>query len=530
MTDASVLIVDDEAGIVKLCQRLLERANFTTEGRTNPEEGLAVLKDRQFDLLLVDIRMPGMDGFKVIELARQMQPDIAVVIMTGFGTLETAILALRRGADGLILKPFEKTEDLVNAVREALKERQQKQEVARLLAIRPLLNITESLFAETRRQALLDLILNAILGHLRSDHAAIYQRNPGESKITLVQASGKALPEESENAKVGILGRADQWKIPIWVNSHGPGESEYKQILEEHGFSGVVCVPVVRGDGAMIFTAARNASEPGFGLVDIELLGLLARQADVALENARLYEELRAYIRQIEQSQRALIQAEKMSAVGRLTASIAHEVNNPLQAVQNCLHLADREELSREKRVEYMDMAKEELDRLMNTVQRMLDFYRPGALQKRKADIAELVEKVLALLEKQLSAADIELEISLDKNLPEVRVVHNQMQQVFFNLVLNAMDAMGEGGKLKIYSRQENQHLAVYFEDTGPGVPLEIRKMIFEPFTSSSEDGTGLGLSVSYGILTAHGGSLELVEDTPLGACFRVAIPLEDGE
>lgn len=280
----------------------------------------------------------------------------------------------------------------------------------------------------------------------------------------------------------------------------------------------------------MIFTAARNASEPGFGLVDIELLGLLARQADVALENARLYEELRAYIRQIEQSQRALIQAEKMSAVGRLTASIAHEVNNPLQAVQNCLHLADREELSREKRVEYMDMAKEELDRLMNTVQRMLDFYRPGALQKRKADIAELVEKVLALLEKQLSAADIELEISLDKNLPEVRVVHNQMQQVFFNLVLNAMDAMGEGGKLKIYSRQENQHLAVYFEDTGPGVPLEIRKMIFEPFTSSSEDGTGLGLSVSYGILTAHGGSLELVEDTPLGACFRVAIPLEDGE
>lgn len=530
MTDSSVLIVDDEEGIVKLCQRLLERANFSVEGRSNPEEGLDALKNQAFDLLLVDIRMPGMDGFKVIEHAREMQPDIAVVIMTGYGTLETAIQALRRGADGLILKPFEKGEDLVNAVREALKERKQKQEVSRLLAIRPLLNITESLFAETRRQALLDLILNAIIGHLRSNHAAIYQRSPGESRITLVQASGNALPGEDIKNTPGILSRADQWKIPIWVNSQGPGDSDFKQILEENQLSGVVCIPVERGDGDLIFLAARDAGEPGYGLVDIELFGLLARQADVALENARLYEELRDYIRQIEQSQRALIQAEKMSAVGRLTASIAHEVNNPLQAVQNCLHLADREELSQEKRAEYMDMAKEELDRLMNTVQRMLDFYRPGALQKKKADIAQLVEKVLALLEKQLIAADVVVDVALDKNLPEVRVVQNQIQQVFFNLVLNAMDAMKDGGALRIYSQLENGHLAIFFEDNGPGVPAEIRNTIFEPFTSSSEDGTGLGLSVSYGILTAHGGRLELVEEKDQGACFMVVIPLEETE
>jgi signal transduction histidine kinase len=389
------------------------------------------------------------------------------------------------------------------------------------------LNITETLFAETRKQALQDLILNAILGHLRSDNAAIYQRNPGESQIRLVQAIGRAIPAEDISAGPGILSRADQWKIPIWVNSQGPGESEFKQLLETNDFSGLVCVPVVRGDGSLIFTAARNAGEPGYGVVDIELFGLLARQADVALENAHLYEELRAYVRQIEQSQRALIQAEKMSAVGRLTASIAHEVNNPLQAVQNCLHLADREELSKEKRAEYMDMAKEELDRLMNTVQRMLDFYRPGALQKKHTNVSDLIQKVLALLEKQLSSANVDVEVDLGKDLPEVRVVQNQMQQVFFNLVLNAMDAMKNGGKLKIYTRLEKARLSIFFEDNGPGVPVEVRDNIFEPFTSTSEDGTGLGLSVSYGILTAHGGSLELVEGTEHGACFKVSIPLE---
>lgn len=528
MTDASIIIIDDEGGIVKLCQRLLERANYSAVGVTDPSEGLDILRERQFDLLLVDIRMPGLDGFKVIEQARQMQPDIAVVIMTGYGTLETAIKALRQGADGLILKPFEQGEDLVKAVRDALKERQQKQEVSRLRAIRPLLNITETLFAETRKEALIDLVLNAILGHLRSDHAAIYQRKPGDSFIQLMKASGKHLPEEHARAKSGILGKADHWKIPIWINSQGPGDVEFKKVLEENGFSGVVCIPIERGDGSLIFTAARNDERPGYELVDVEMFGLLARQADVALENARLYDELRDYVRQIEQSQRALIQAEKMSAVGRLTASIAHEVNNPLQAVQNCLHLSERAELSEAKRSEYLTMAKNELERLMNTVQRMLDFYRPGALQRKLTNVEELLNNVLALLEKQLSGQNIVVEVIIPPDLPEVRVVQNQIQQVFFNLILNAMGAMDEGGTLSISAKTIETNLVIEFQDSGPGVQPEIRETIFEPFVSSSEDGTGLGLSVSYGILTAHGGRLELLNDVKQGACFRVIIPLEE--
>lgn len=138
----SILILDDEPGIILLCQRLLERSGFQVFSSTNPVEALQILEEKNTDLLLVDIRMPVMDGFQVIDRARQLHPDLAVVVMTGYGTVETAIEALRRGADGLILKPFEGN-DLVQSVQRAREQSQYKQDQIRLQALRPLFDITE---------------------------------------------------------------------------------------------------------------------------------------------------------------------------------------------------------------------------------------------------------------------------------------------------------------------------------------------------------------------------------------------------
>jgi signal transduction histidine kinase len=109
-------------------------------------------------------------------------------------------------------------------------------------------------------------------------------------------------------------------------------------------------------------------------------------------------------------------------------------------------------------------------------------------------------------------------------------VVTNQLQQVFFNLILNALEVMPEGGELTIASKELKGQLEITFQDTGPGIAMEHRAHIFEPFVTTRENGTGLGLSVSYGILTAHGGSLDLVEGSGRGACFRVRLPLEEDE
>jgi two-component system, NtrC family, sensor kinase len=170
-------------------------------------------------------------------------------------------------------------------------------------------------------------------------------------------------------------------------------------------------VPALRPNLRMVFSASRRADEPSFRESDVEMFQILARQAITALENSRLYAEQLDYVRKVEESQKALLQAEKMAAAGRLSASIAHEINNPLQAVQNCLHLASREDLPEEKRKEYFDLARTELERLMLTVRRMLDFYRPGAASLEQVDLAEMLQYVLTLMSKQLNESHVEVAV-----------------------------------------------------------------------------------------------------------------------
>ena len=145
MDPISILVVDDEAGIALLCKRVLSRAGYYVTSMIDPRAAVDWLTHNKVDLLLVDIRMPEVDGFEVVNHARRLQPDLAVLVMTGFGTVETAIRALRQGVDGLILKPFEKGSELVDAVKQALFDSQQKRDAARIHALRPLFEVTESL-------------------------------------------------------------------------------------------------------------------------------------------------------------------------------------------------------------------------------------------------------------------------------------------------------------------------------------------------------------------------------------------------
>jgi signal transduction histidine kinase len=196
-----------------------------------------------------------------------------------------------------------------------------------------------------------------------------------------------------------------------------------------------------------------------------------------------------------------------------------------LQAVQNCIHLAGREDLPMEKRQEYFELARSELERLRLTVKRMLDFYRPNAVAPQDVNVAELLAHVLGLMSKQLDEREIRVAKTIPENLPTVQAVNSQVQQVFINLILNAHDAMPSGGELSINARALRDGVEILFEDSGPGVPPNQRRSIFEPFVSAKEGGTGLGLTVSYNIVSAHGGALELVEARGRGACFRVFLP-----
>ena len=201
--------------------------------------------------------------------------------------------------------------------------------------------------------------------------------------------------------------------------------------------------------------------------------------------------------------QAQLIQAEKLSALGRLAASLAHEINNPLQALRSGLALLLNRPLDAEKRQRYIAVANREVERLIGIVERMLDFYRPSAEQQEPTDINAILEEVLTLAGKKLQHSKVSTQTKLAADLPLVRAVASQIQQVFLDLLLNAVEAMPNGGRLTISTglSSDRREALVVFADTGDGIPKEEISRVFEPFYTTKLKGTGLGLAISYGIV-----------------------------
>lgn len=340
----------------------------------------------------------------------------------------------------------------------------------------------------------------------------------------------------------GIAGQILLTKQPVRVTDYNSWP-ERLQLGKPADFKAAAGVPLIYKSqvvGTLVVMDDRPERE--FTDEDVATLELIARNISLAIHNAQLFRDLQESIEAQRQAESRLIQSERMAAAGRLTASIAHEINNPLQALHNCLYLAERSELSYQERHKYLTMARSELDRLILTVQRMLDFYRPGARDRQQTDVNQLINHIVALVEPQLRQNHIQITTNLTKELPYIMVVPSQVQQVLLNLVLNAMEAMPDGGSIFIQtalceaqapSRRKARKqsgpvgVEIIIRDTGPGVPIGERERIFEPFISTKNNGTGLGLSVSYGIIQAHGGTLSLVSDDQIGACFRIMLPEE---
>jgi two-component system NtrC family sensor kinase len=278
-----------------------------------------------------------------------------------------------------------------------------------------------------------------------------------------------------------------------------------------------------------------NRTEGSFTSDDLELLQFLGGAVAVAAENARLYGELADFAQELERSQAQLIQAEKLAATGRLAASLSHEINNPLQAIHNCLHLVIDRPLADEKKKYYLSLAQSEVERLMTLVQRTLEFYRPSKGHAAPTDVTRLIETVLALSNKQLEHGHVRVQTQLQRDLPLLLAVPDQLTQVLLNLIINAVEAMPNGGLLTITAAAQDGWLTIDVKDTGAGLsPDEVAK-IFEPFYTTKSDGTGLGLAVSYGIIQQHGGRIE-VNSVPAsadlstegsGTTFTVRLPIQ---
>jgi len=302
-----------------------------------------------------------------------------------------------------------------------------------------------------------------------------------------------------------------------------------------------LAVDFIRGDGACswIWVLLWSKDKP-IGIMGISsrknreyssndenLLVAIGRQLATTIEKVRLYEETSRAYEDLRKTQEQLLQSEKMSAVGQLIAGVAHELNNPLTAILGYAQLLESEGLS-ERASEFVAKLFKQAQRTHRVVQNLLSFARQRKPQKQPVDLCKVLDETLSLRDYDLKVNNIKVEREIDFSAPGVTADPHQLEQVFLNIINNAVDAMlesGQGGNLRVSVYAKDGHLHAEFQDSGPGIKEPNR--IFEPFytTKSVGKGTGLGLSICYGIIQEHGGSISAHNREEGGATIQVRLP-----
>ena len=236
---------------------------------------------------------------------------------------------------------------------------------------------------------------------------------------------------------------------------------------------------------------------------------------------------------ELEQSRAHLLQAEKLAMVGKLAAGVAHTIRNPLTSVNMRLFSLERSlKLSQTQREDFEVIA-EEVRHIDTIVQNFLEFARPPKLKMQSISPSEVVDMALQLLRHRLESYGVQVELDRQHPLPEVKADPEQLKEVLINLLVNACEAMGEGGSIVIREEEGvaeplGRVVVIRVKDNGPGIPKSVRDKVFQPFFSTKEEGTGLGLSIAYRIVEEHGGWLSLKSREGEGTTFTITLPCRE--
>ena len=267
-----------------------------------------------------------------------------------------------------------------------------------------------------------------------------------------------------------------------------------------------------------------------FSPADVNLIIAVGSQISSALQRSLLHEETRQAYDNLRRTQEQLLHSDKMAAVGQLISGVAHELNNPLTAILGYSQLLTSSGQTGPQGLEYADKLYKQAQRTHRIVQNLLSFSRQHKPERVAVQLNRILEETLALRDYDLRMSNIRVHMELNAELPEVAADPHQLQQVFLNMVNNAVDAILEhspDGDLWVATESKDGNVFVEFTDSGPGVKDPSR--VFDPFytTKPVGKGTGLGLSICYGIITEHGGTI-LVRNVPSrGASFRIELPLQ---
>ena len=345
-------------------------------------------------------------------------------------------------------------------------------------------------------------------------------------------AAGETLDLPAKGAR--LLMSALEDLRPVAVDDMRREPRANNELAERWGNTAAVAVPMVARGRTLGLLLVACAEVRNWTPEQVEVAEVLAAQASVALENARLFEELRKAYEELKGAQERIIRSEKMAMLGTFASGLAHEVRNPLNSIGLQLSILERRigrcevGLARQM-AELVGIIREEIRRLDSLVGDFLLFSRTNRIQFAPTSLDSILEEVLTLLEPEAREAGIGLQLQRGvEPLPRMRVDAEKMKQVFINLMRNALEAVSDGGLVRVLTSASNGKVSVAVEDDGPGLPEGLD--VFQLFVTTKPKGTGLGLSIVQQIVLQHGGEVAASSEPGRGARFTVTLPIVPAE
>ncbi len=533
---ARIAVVDDESAICELCARSLQRYGYDVTSTTSSRQALEILRQQEFDLLLLDIRMPEINGLEVMRRVRQFAPDLAIVVMTGYASMEMAIEAVKQGATDFLQKPFP-LDNLRLAVAEALAKRDLTRERSRSRALMHLVHVTERMASLMEEDVLVQTALRAVMEETAAWRGSVMLYEPGKHVLYLTGAIG--LPAEvavgySVGLNEGVAGRVMQMGEALLVEDVRtdprlsglplPRQDQY----QNHSF---LAVPIRSGDQVLGVMNLSEKSRVGpFQVSDLEVAGLVCNQLAIALEKARLFTE-------IQDSYRRLREVDRLKS--EFLNIAAHELRTPLSIILGyALMLRDDLKDEQQEHASAIVDSSVQLARLVDDMTN-LRYLEAGkvALSAHVIRLQEIVPEAVGRFRQVAQNKKQELTALIPDDLPFVRGEQEKVSLVLTNLLSNATRFTDEGGRIQVWARVDQDHpgkILVAVEDTGCGIAVEAQGRIFEPFFQVEDSlrrehgGMGLGLSTARELILLHGGNVWVDSEVGRGSTFYFTLPVAE--
>jgi two-component system NtrC family sensor kinase len=548
-----ILVVDDHSDSREfLTEYILKPNGYEFITAEDGAKGLRLAFDERPDLIIMDLRMPKMTGLEVLAALRQRAVNIPVILMTFHGSEETAVQAFRLGARDYVVKPYEPSE-MLEAIDRSLTEVRLRAERDKLT--QGLMEVNQRLDRRIKELDVLSKVGKSVTALLETEQlllrivdAGLYLTGAEEGSLLLIdEETGDLYMRAQRNVgerfargfrvkvRDTIAGQVVRTGQPYWSSVDDQG----LKVKTNYLVMSLAYIPLKIGTKVVgVLLIDNKLSNRPFTEDDIYLLSTLADYAAIAIDKAELYGQLKEFNEELERrvqertrelraAQDQLIQSEKLATIGELAAGVAHEINNPIGVILGFAQVMLKRIQENDPMHRPLSIIKREGVRCKDIVQDLLDFARQNKPTPRRLNVNEVIEAAAKLMAHQANSDMVTVIPSYAPDLPDVVADENQLQQVFFNIILNAYQAMPEGGELRITSCVQDGEVQAIFGDSGMGIPPENIRHVFDPFFTTKEvgEGTGLGLSVSYGIVKQHGGTIEVQSENGTGATFVVKLP-----